>query len=200
MSNNKKEILDELKKHRKFVNFKSVKNVEKVAGNLLAKNKIIAIVTGSSEIGPRALGHRSILAHPGIASNWKLVNTIKKRELWRPFAPAVLSNLVSKYFYLTPKNSPFMLFTSKVKSKVIPAVTHVDKSSRIQTVDENTQPLFKILKSFQKHTGLGVLMNTSFNGPGEPIVESTSQAVKNYLSSDIDHLIIENFLISKNAK
>lgn len=199
-SNNKKEILDELKKHKKFINFKPVENVEKVAGNLLAKNKIIAIVSGSSEIGPRALGHRSILAHPGIASNWKLVNTIKKRELWRPFAPAVLSNLVSKYFYLTPKNSPFMLFTSKVKSKAIPAVTHVDKSSRIQTVDKNTQPLFKILKSFQKNTGLGVLMNTSFNGPGEPIVETTSQALKNYLSSNIDHLIIENFLISKNAK
>ena len=163
----------------------------------LAKNEIVAVVIGRSEIGPRALGHRSILAHPGHVENWKRVNNIKKRELWRPFAPAVLESKASEWFSGVPKQSPFMLLTAKVIRPGIPAVTHVDGTARIQTVNEDSPELMAILSEFELLTGIPVLMNTSFNGPGEPIIETADQALQFFVRSELDALFLENFEITR---
>ena len=172
-------------------------DIAKVAAERLAKNQVLAIFTGRSEVGPRALGHRSILAHPGYEENWKKVNDIKRREYWRPFAPAVLESKSKEWFKGTPDKSPFMLYIAEVLKSTIPAITHVDKSSRIQTVNEDSILLFKILTEFDILTGIPVLMNTSFNGPGEPIIEKAQQAINFFIKSSLDAVIIENYEITK---
>ena len=132
----------------------------------LANNQIIAWFEGKSEIGPRALGNRSILANPLIKDNWRRTNEIKTREHWRPFAPAVLEEKNDEWFEGAPSISPFMLFTAQVKSKSLPAVTHVDGSARVQTVGERCGGIRKVLESLDHRTGVPVVLNTSFNGPG----------------------------------
>jgi len=166
---------------------------------MLDNNKIVAIFFENSEIGPRALGHRSILANPKFKDNWLRVNKIKNREHWRPFAPIVLDDKVKEWFSHCPKNSPFMLFTAKVlKPKIIPAVSHVDASARIQTVNKSVKPIYQILKEFYKITDIPVLLNTSFNGPGEPIVEKIEEAISFFNKTEIDYLMINNDVFCKN--
>jgi len=165
---------------------------------LLIDDKVVAVYSSKSEIGPRALGHRSILANPAPKKNWDRVNQIKRREWWRPFAPAVLEEYLSEYFELGPRHSPFMLFNYVVKSKSsFQAITHQDETARVQTVDAKTNPLYEILESLRLLGHPPVVMNTSFNGPGEPIVESVIEALNLFLESDIDCLLIESLLIQK---
>ncbi len=167
------------------------------AAELLAANKVIAWYDGRSEIGPRALGHRSILCHPGHGENWARVNRIKGREQWRPFAPAVLEECAADWFEGGPVPSPFMLFTAQVKSDKLPAITHVDGSARIQTVDPTCGEYYRIICAFRDLTGIPVLMNTSFNGPGEPIVETVAEAMRFLYSSELDALLLPGYCVTR---
>ncbi len=157
----------------------------------VAAGRIVAWFEGRSEVGPRALGHRSILADPRDAAKWREVNRVKKREYWRPFAPAVLAEKASHWFAGAPTPSPFMLFNAQVRSRGLPAITHVDGSARIQTVDPSCGGFRKVLEAFDALTGVPVVMNTSFNGPGEPIVETPDEALAFLATSEIDAIYID---------
>lgn len=171
--------------------------IAKMMAQDLADNKIVALFYGRSEVGPRALGHRSIIANPTKKENWQRVNLIKSRELWRPFAPIVLQDDAYDYFDSTQLPSYFMLLNAEVRSRAIPAVTHVDGSARVQSVNEECGIIFEILKNFKAITGDSVLMNTSFNGPGEPVIEMPEQAINFLLSTDLDALYFGKYKITK---
>lgn len=169
----------------------------------LAAGEVIAVCWGREEWGPRALGFRSILADPRHAQMKEHVNAkIKFREEFRPFAPAVMLEHYAEYFEtLGMEASPYMLFTQRVhKPDVIPAVVHVDNTSRVQTVSEAQNPRFyAVLREFYQLTGVPVLMNTSFNLRGEPIVSSPSDALKTFAASGIDGLALGNYWIEKSS-
>lgn len=176
---------------------------EKIAGTaarLIYNQAVLGWFQGRMEWGPRALGHRSILADPTKAENRDKVNLkIKFRESFRPFAPSVTEEDAGRYFDF-PKKSPFMLFTAPVfpDKRIIPAVTHIDGSARFQTVSKDTDSLYHDLhKEFEKLSGAPVLINTSFNVRGEPIVCSPADAVSCFMRTDMDYLIIGPYLISK---
>jgi carbamoyltransferase len=170
--------------------------VERAADDL-AQNKVIGWFYGRSEIGPRALGHRSIIANPGHAENWERVNMIKGREHWRPFAPIVLEEDASEYFDSTQFPTYYMLLNAEVRSKKIPAVTHVDGSSRVQSVNAECGPVYDLLKAFKEKEDFSVLMNTSFNGPGEPIVETPAHAIEFLLNTRMDALYFEGIRVTR---
>jgi len=172
-----------------------------VTANLLQEGKIIGWFQGNMEIGPRALGNRSILANPTLLNMKDKINAeVKHREAFRPFAPACVKEEKSKYFEIDVE-APFMLKVCKIKKdylEVIPAVAHVDGTARLQTVDAGTNPIFyELLQKFGKQSGIPVLLNTSFNIMGEPIVESPIQAIRCFFSTGLDHLVLGNYLISK---
>jgi len=167
----------------------------------LTQNRVIGWFQGGSEIGPRALGNRSILASP--IEKWMIghINSdIKGREWYRPFAPAVLfehqSEIFESGFY-----SPHMLVTTEVKPEwrhKIPSVVHIDNSARHQSVtSENNPKFYELISKFHNRTGIPVLLNTSFNGPSEPIVETPADAIKTLLDRKLDYLVINNFLIKR---
>ncbi|MFZ0960210.1 MAG: carbamoyltransferase [Terriglobia bacterium] len=169
--------------------------------DLLAAGKIIGWFQGRMEFGPRALGNRSILADPRDAEmNAKVNNAVKFREWWRPFAPSLLAESAGDYLQ-SAVDSPFMILTSQVrpeKRSVIPSVTHVDGSARPQTVEEKANPLYwRVIKAFGERTGVPVIMNTSFNLRGEPIVCSPTDAIRTFFSSGMDALVIGDFLVEK---
>ncbi len=165
----------------------------------VAAGRIVAWFEGRSEVGPRALGHRSILADPRDAAKWREVNRVKKREYWRPFAPAVLAEKASHWFAGAPTPSPFMLFNAQVRSRGLPAITHVDGSARIQTVDPSCGGFRQVLEAFDALTGVPVVMNTSFNGPGEPIVETPDEALAFLATSEIDAVYIDGRRFTRKA-
>ncbi|HYG86569.1 MAG TPA: carbamoyltransferase C-terminal domain-containing protein, partial [Azospirillum sp.] len=146
---------------------------------------------------PRALGHRSLLANPGFADNWARVNHIKGRELWRPFAPAVLEEDAADWFEGAPLPSPYMLFTALVRGDRLPAITHVDGSARIQTVGAMNGEFRRVLESFRARSGLPVVMNTSLNGPGEPIVETPDEALAFLAATTADALYMGGYRIER---
>ena len=155
------------------------------------------------EFGPRALGNRSIIADARNKENWQKVNLkIKFRESFRPFAPTVLEEDVSEYFDLD-RESPYMLLVADVlpdKRDLIPAVTHVDGSARIQTISEKQNPkYYNLIKAFKEKTGCAVIINTSFNVRGEPIVESPQDALNCFLNTHMDYLVMGNILLEKSA-
>ena len=161
---------------------------------------VVGWFNGRSEFGPRALGARSILADPRRTDAKDILNAkIKRRESFRPFAPSILKEYVGDYFEVTDE-VPFMekVFSIKEnKRKEIPAVTHVDGSGRLQTVDKNISPRFyQLIEAFRKKTGVPVLLNTSFN-ENEPIVNSPAQALDCYVRTDMDMLVMENILIHR---
>lgn len=165
----------------------------------LDEGKIIGWFQGRMEFGPRALGNRSILADSRKTYMKDLVNAkVKFRESFRPFAPIVLQEDAS--FHFQDVDSPYMMFTTRVhaNSNPIPAVTHVDGSARIQTVTakDNCQ-MYRLLQAFKELTGCPVLLNTSFNVMGEPIVCSPADAIKTFVHSGIDILIIDNYIVAK---
>ncbi len=167
--------------------------------DLLCDGKVIAWFQGRMEFGPRALGARSILADPRAAGMRDHVNLlIKERESFRPFAPAVLDSLASVHFELDHP-SPFMLETCRVRSALpLPAVTHVDGSARVQTVDARTNPRFaRLLAAFHARTGCPMLLNTSFNLRDEPIVAAPVDALRSFARSQLDALVIEDFLVAR---
>ncbi len=205
----------------KNINFKELKKDElanEVAQNL-NKNKIIGLFQGKMEFGPRALGGRSIIADPRSPDMQKNCNLkIKFRESFRPFAPAILEE-DSKEWFKKKEKSPYMLFVTEIldKHKInhkkkeiygldkinfpwsnLPAITHVDYSCRLQTVSKDTNPVFyEILKKFKSLTDVPILLNTSFNIRGEPIVCSIEDSFKCFMGTDLDLLVLENFLIYK---
>ena len=171
-----------------------------LAAQDLADNKVVAWFEGRSEIGPRALGHRSILANATVATNWERVNQIKKREFWRPFAPAVLADRCADLFTATQMPSYFMLLNAEVRVNDYPAITHADRSARIQSVTRECGRFYDVLAAFDRLTGHPVIMNTSFNGPGEPIIETPSEAVEFLLSTELDALYLGEFRLSRKVK
>ncbi len=174
--------------------------METVSG-LLEGEHVIGWFQGRMEYGPRSLGNRSILADARNKENWQKVNLkIKFRESFRPFAPTVLEERVSDYFDLN-RESPYMLLVADTlphRRSEIPAVTHVDGSARIQTIRRDQNPrYYDLLKAFEKRTGCPVIINTSFNVRGEPIVESPKDAVHCFLHTQMDFLVLGNYLLRK---
>jgi carbamoyltransferase len=168
----------------------AVEDAAAEAARDLAGGKVIAWYEGRSEVGPRALGHRSILADPRQADNWQRVNRIKGREAWRPLAPAVLEERAADWFEGSPLPSPHMLFTAQVRGAELPAITHLDGSARLQTVGRECGGYRRVFERFEEETSCPVVMNTSFNGPGEPIVESPAEAVAAFSRSQLDVLYL----------
>ncbi len=171
------------------------------AAEMLANGKILGWVQGRMEFGPRALGARSILADPRDPEmNAKVNNAVKFREWWRPFAPSMLAEVAGEYIE-SATDSPFMILTAQVKPEkrsVIPSVTHVDGSARPQTVERDVNPLYwRLIREFGNRTGVPVLMNTSFNLRGEPIVSTPTDAVRTFFSSGMDALVIGSFVVEK---
>jgi carbamoyltransferase len=171
------------------------------AAELLAHGKILGWFQGRMEFGPRALGNRSILADPrDPETTAKVNNAVKFRESWRPFAPSMQKEAAAD-FVESATDSPFMILTAQVRAEkrdVIPAVTHVDGSARPQTVEKEINPLYwRLIDEFGKRTGVPVVMNTSFNLRGEPIVNTPTDAVRTFFSSGMDALVIGNFLVEK---
>ena len=206
-----------------YLHEKEDKIVDRTA-HALASGKAVGWMQGRMEFGPRALGCRSILADPRSEKMQKILNLkVKFRESFRPFAPSVLEDDLSQWFELS-KKSPYMLFVSQVsndklikmnqdqkklfgldklyiKRSIIPAVTHVDYTARIQSVDKNTNRVFyNLIKKFKSLTGCPVLVNTSFNVRGEPIVCTPEDAFNCFMGTDLDTLIIGNFYLDKKAQ
>jgi carbamoyltransferase len=162
---------------------------------LLLQQKVGAIFQGSSEIGPRALGNRSIIFDPRNPNGKEIVNIVKKREWYRPFAGTIMLEYVHDYFeMLTLKESPWMSFAVKAKPKAhkeIPSIIHVDGTCRIQTVTkEQNKNFYELIEEFYKKTGVPVLFNTSFNLAGAPLVETIEDALDTINNSDISFLYL----------
>ena len=165
---------------------------------LIADGFIIGWFQGRMELGPRALGNRSILADARNPEMKDMVNSrIKFREAFRPFAPSVMEEYADSYFAGCIK-SPYMMFTYPVKTKILPATTHIDETARVQTVSESGNPkYYKLLKTFKALTGCPAILNTSFNIMGEPIVCTPSDAIATFQKSGLDYLVIGNFIVKK---
>jgi carbamoyltransferase len=167
----------------------------------LAQNKIVAWFQGRAEFGPRALGHRSLLAHPGHHANLERLNNVKGREQFRPVAPMVLAQRAPDLFSRGPIPSPYMLFVHDVAPHWrdrIPAVTHVDGTARIQTVDPATEPLLaSMLTEFERLTGLPTVVNTSLNTAGRPMVDDPRDALECFGSAPVDVLALGPFVVRR---
>lgn len=185
-------------KYKKLSNEKLIEEIV----NLINKGFVGGFLRGRSEMGPRALGHRSILANPTLSHMRDHLNRyVKHREVFRPFAPITTEDEQFKYFELEA-NSPYMLFTASVKKdykEKLPGIAHVDGTARIEAISKDEdQFLFELLKKFKNVSGFPILLNTSFNLAGEPIVESPKDAIKTFHCSNIDFLILENYIIKKD--
>lgn len=199
---NNNQILNSIK--RRKVKFEILKNKYKFIAKQCLNNKVVAFFNGKFEFGDRALGSRSILASP-LSKNIKdIVNkSIKYREKYRPFAPSVTLEEFPKYFENNNCNNNFyMERVFKIKKeyqKKLPGVAHLDNTARVQTVDNKNSPdFYKILREFENISGFPILLNTSFNVNGEPIVNSPDDALSTFFNSGLDFLVLNNILISKN--
>ena len=166
---------------------------------LISEQNVVGWYQGKIEWGPRALGNRSILADPRDSKMKDVLNEkIKHRELFRPFAPSILEEYVSEYFDLSIP-SPYMLFVAKVKKPdKIPAVTHVDGTGRLQTVSREANPLYyDLINDFYKITGVPVVVNTSMNVRGEPIVNTPEQAYAMIIKTEMDYIMMGNYMIQR---
>lgn len=181
--------------------FKKLDNIVKVTAKLIADGKIVGWFQGGSEIGPRALGHRSILCDPRPENMKDILNKkVKHRESFRPFAASVLRSNVKDFFKLDIGSS-FMLLVVPVKEEIrskISAVTHIDGTCRIQTVTKQDNGIYyDLINEFYRLTRIPLILNTSFNLAGEPIVETPTDALKCFLSTQMDYLVIDKFLVTK---
>jgi carbamoyltransferase len=187
--------------HWAGVPYQRLASVAEETAGMLARDRVIGWYQGRMEYGPRALGNRSILASPLSASMRARLNAIKGREDFRPVAPVVLEEAAADWF-VGAEASPFMLFVYDVRpDRVdrIPAVRHVDGTARIQTVNRAQHPLYyDLLKAFERRTGVPVLVNTSFNTRGDPIVCTPRDAVEAFWASPLDALVIGSFLLTKS--
>ena len=186
--------------NRQNLTYEHYGNPSSTVADLLTQDKVVCNFQGRAEIGPRALGNRSILANPCNPETLNKVNKIKGREPWRPLAPSILEE---NFFEVVEakEHSPYMLKALQVTEEYrekIPAVVHVDNSCRPQTVYKETNPIFHdIILEFRKRTGIPVVLNTSFNLSYEPIVNSPYDAIRTFLESDADALCIGNFVVEK---
>ncbi|MCB0697139.1 MAG: hypothetical protein KDC07_07225, partial [Chitinophagaceae bacterium] len=176
-------------------------NVAAQTAQYLAKGKIVAWYQNGAEFGPRALGNRSILADPGLPEVQAFINReIKFREDFRPFAPSVLAEDVTKYFRYAYE-SPYMILVDEVLPEyreLLPGVTHADNSARVQTVTRSMNPeYYALLQAFKAESGIGILLNTSFNKRRQPIVETPEQAIELFLETALDILVIGNLVLQK---
>lgn len=185
----------------KYDFYDSTDELCKVIATNIYENKIIGFFTGRSEIGPRALCHRSIIANATWGGMKDYINQkVKHREPFRPFAPVVLEEYERTFFNLK-QTSPYMLLAPTVNedmSHLIPSVVHVDKTARVQSVNKNSNPfIYRVIEEFKNISGVPVILNTSFNDNGEPIVESPDDAIKTFLNTNIDVLVLEHFIVYK---
>lgn len=187
-----------------FLNLLNIKEVTtKKIAELLVDNKKLAIFNEKAEAGPRALGNRSILFYPNLSDSKDIVNRIKKREWYRPFAACVLVEDAVEYFdMMTFTESPYMTvsFNCLEKTKqLFPGIVHVDGSCRVQTVNEENKNLYSLLNEVKKITGHGVLLNTSFNLAGKPLVETLNEAIEVLMQSELEYIWIpkNNMILSK---
>ncbi|MGI8674232.1 MAG: carbamoyltransferase family protein [Thermoleophilaceae bacterium] len=182
--------------------FERPDDVAEAAAEVLAADGVVAWFQGRSEYGPRALGHRSLLADPRAAENLERLNDVKGREQFRPVAPMVLAERAAEVFE-GPIPSPYMLFTHRVRPEWvdrIPAVVHVDGTARIQTVDARDEPLVaRMLECFDRLTGVPVVVNTSLNTAGRPMVDDPRDALECFGSAPIDALALGPFLVRRPA-
>jgi carbamoyltransferase len=176
-------------------------DVAEEAAEVLARNGVVAWFEGRSEFGPRALGHRSLLADPRDARNLERLNDVKGREQFRPVAPMVLEDRAAQIFDDGPLPSPYMLFTHSVREpwpERIPAVVHVDGTARIQTVNPEREPeVARMLRAFERRTGVPVVVNTSLNTAGRPMVDDPRDALECFGSAPVDALVIGPFLLRR---
>ncbi len=177
-------------------------DLAETVAEVLAHNGVVAWFQGRSEYGPRALGHRSLLAHPGYPENLHRLNDVKGREQFRPVAPMALAERAADVFD-GPMPSPYMLFTHRVRPawrERIPAVVHVDGTSRVQTVHRSEEPLVaRMLDAFARRTGLPVVVNTSLNTAGRPMVDDPRDALECFGSAPVDVLALGPFLVRRSA-
>lgn len=191
---------EEYKKHNPKI-FENEDELLQYCAKKLNKGKTIGWFQSGSEFGPRSLGRRSILAHPGVKNMGDHINRdIKFREDFRPFAPAVLKDKVGEYF-MAGRNSPYMILVDQTRPEYIEAlrnVTHKNGSARVQTVEESWNPRFaKLIAEFYEQSGIAVLLNTSLNKKGMPIVETPQEAVHLFEITALDVMVIENYVIEK---
>lgn len=196
------------KEIKEFIESKNIKFEElseneiiKATAEAIARNKVIGWFQDRMELGPRALGHRSILANPSNPKMKDILNEkVKKREWFRPFAPSLNIDFIGKYFNIS-QDFPFMIVTLPVKKdkvKEIVSATHVDKTARPQTTKEKRENNYhKLIQQFHSLTGIPAVINTSFNVRGEPIVCTPEDAFNCFRKTDIDYLVLGNYLISK---
>jgi carbamoyltransferase len=185
--------------------FEKINNTAAYIANALVQNQIVSRCSGKMEFGARSLGNRSILANPNNLQNVTKINrAVKKRDFWMPFAPAVLEEDLDKYFHipkgLSGQKSPYMMFgfESKpyVRNEIICGLHQADHSGRPQTVDKIRYPGFHdIITEFKKLSGHSVVLNTSFNLHGYPIVSNSKEAIEVLLNSEIDVLVLENYAV-----
>ncbi len=194
---------DELARHldRAAVAYERPPDIAEAVARVLADDGLVAWFQGRSEFGPRALGHRSLLAHPGAAFNTERLNDVTGREQFRPVAPMVLAERAAELFGGGPLPSPHMLFTHRVRAgwaERIPAAVHVDGTARVQTVDRADEPLVhRMLTAFERRTGLPAVINTAFCTAGRARVDSPVDALECFDSSPIDALALGPYLIRR---
>jgi carbamoyltransferase len=179
-------------------------DVAEEVAQCLADDGVVAWFQGRSEYGPRALGHRSLLANPGNAANLDRLNAVKGRESFRPVAPMVRAERAGSIFGRGPLPSPYMLFVHDVAEEWrprIPAVVHVDGTARVQTVDPGEEPLVdRMLAAFERRTGLPVVVNTSLNTAGRPMVDSPRDALECFGSAPVDLLAIGPYVVRRHRR
>jgi carbamoyltransferase len=183
------------------LSYEKSENICEDAAQILYEGNIIGWFQYKMEIGPRALGSRSILADPTKLDMKDKINAeVKHREAYRPFAPSAIAEVRNKYFDIEVE-APFMLKVCNVREEYqskLPAITHVDGSARLQTVREETNPMYyRLIKAFGERSGIPVVLNTSFNIMGEPVVESPLQAIRCFFSTGLDVLVIGSFIVRK---
>ncbi|MDX2970614.1 carbamoyltransferase family protein [Kribbella solani] len=201
------QIARELKSWSELISYEQVDDPVVAAAELLSAGAVLGWAQGRSEFGPRALGNRSILADPRPAANRSRVNQlIKSREDFRPFAPVVIPEAAGDYFELpaAEANYDFMSYVLPVRPErrdELGAVTHVDGSARVQIIAaESDERFYRLVKRFGELTGTPVLLNTSFNNNAEPIVQSVEDVLTCYLTTGLDYVVLENFLIRRQDK
>jgi carbamoyltransferase len=187
---------------RKLV-YRKVQDPAEEAADLISQGKITSWFQGRAESGPRALGNRSILADPRLPDMKDILNRdVKHREAFRPFAPSILEEATPDWFE-DPYPSPFMLLVLPIKAELrnkVPAVNHVDGTGRLQTVTEENNPQFRrLIEAFNRRTGVPMVLNTSFNDKGEPIVCSPDDALRTYFATGIDALVIGSYVLEKKS-
>lgn len=201
---NSRNIQTSVKKYSNL-KIKKPKNINRTVAQLLARGEVVARFAGRMEFGARALGNRSILANPSRTSVINIINeSIKSRDFWMPFAPTILRERVKDYLILHHADSPFMSVaydtTTKGKTDLAAAIHPYDKTTRPQILDQTTNPsYYELIKQFEKLTGIGAVLNTSFNLHGEPIVMTPADALRVFNLSGLKYLILENYLISKSV-